>query len=266
MKKVILGLAALLVTMSAIAQEAVSTGVVNQSSNKKLHMGIVIAPDLGFFSPNNKRTSKSGTKLGINYGLEADIALGSNSNYAFSTGLFIINTGGKMDYLNVISYPNDSSYQNSQTSSTYRIRYLNIPLTFKLKTNEVGYLRYFAQVGLDLDFNLRAQRDRQEKFYDQSGKLTTLQFDKEDITDQVTLLRASLNVGAGVEYNLQGNTSLMLKLSWNNGLNNIFNKNATLYKITDQSPTTFTSSTLPPKTDRIKSALNYFSLGIGVFF
>ena len=38
---------------------------------------------------------------------------------------------------------------NADEEITYKIQYLSIPIGLKLKTNQIGYLTFFTNIGLD---------------------------------------------------------------------------------------------------------------------
>ena len=38
-----------------------------------------------------------------------------------------------------------------------KLKYLEIPLTLRLRTNEIGYITYWVQVGVGLGFNIKAR-------------------------------------------------------------------------------------------------------------
>jgi len=82
-----------------------------------------------------------------------------------------------------------------------------------------------------------------------SGNETTL-----DVNDEVFFLRGGINFGAGVEWNLAGNTSLLLGLNGNIGFTNILKKNSASINYDDG--------------DAFKRAtnLNYIALQLGVQF
>jgi hypothetical protein len=43
------------------------------------------------------------------------------------------------------------------TSSNYTLQYIEIPITMKLKTNEIGSLTYYVQIGVEPGWNLSAK-------------------------------------------------------------------------------------------------------------
>jgi opacity protein-like surface antigen len=212
-----------------------STGTVSP----KFRMGLSLSPLLAWYNPSGEPNfaDGDGSRFTISYGLHLDFRVGTNANYYFSTGLFLLNTGGKITHNEV------------DTVSTYkhRINYVNIPLTMMLRTNEVGYMTYFARVGFDSGFAVKSNFDLTESTA--SGSVTRDQVDDPDLAN---LFRFGLHLEGGVEYNLAGNTNLALSIEWNNGLSNVFNDD---YKITTSEGT-----------KRVKATDNLIMLNIGVYF
>ncbi|MBS1546468.1 MAG: PorT family protein [Bacteroidetes bacterium] len=204
------------------------------AQEKSVRFGIKVAPNFGWIKPDTKELKNDGSRFGYTFGLMGDFMLGSNQNYAFATGLFLNNVGGKSTF--------PSGDQNLGTESKYQ--YIELPLTLKLKTNEIGYMTYYGQIGFGTAFNISAKSDFDT--YDPVAKKITRVTD-EDIMDNTQLFKASLIVGAGLEFNFSGNTSAMIGVTYNNGFTNI-NKDI---KVGDK---------------ELKAKQNYLELSLGVFF
>ncbi len=217
-----------------------------QEYNPAFRLGISGAPVFSFLTPTSNSASYQGIRFSLKYGLHADFRLGANPNYYFSTGLFMFNMGGK------ISHPIVSLDGVAGTRETdYRINYVNIPITLLLRTNEIGYIRYFARVGFDAGVNVRSTADTRDSFA--GGTNVT---EDRDVTSHVNLFRVGLHIEAGLEYNIGGNTNMMLSLEWNNGLNNVFRDNK--YREFNEGEVLNSSS--------IKSVSNFVAVNVGVYF
>ena len=190
----------------------------NAQDGKSTRFGLLAAPHMAWFKSDTKGLSNDGSVVGFKFGLMGDFMIGANQNYAFSTGLYyMVTTGVKVK-------PDDGSGKGSEL----KLSYVQLPLTMKLKTNEIGYMTYYGQIGADLGLN------------------TSAKVDGEDVSDAINTFRAGLVVGAGFEYNFSGNTSLMVGITYNNGLTNLYsNKDAA---------------------GDAKGKLNYLELTVGVFF
>lgn len=228
MKKVyaILGLL-LISTASAYGQD------------KSVRFGIKMSPNFGWINPDTKELKNDGVRFGYTFGLMGDFMIGANQNYAFSTGLFLNNVGGKSTF--------PVGDQNLSTESKYQ--YIELPLTLKLKTNEIGYMTYYGQIGFGAAFNISAKSDFDT--YDAvTGKV--IRNTDEDIMDKTNLFKASLIVGAGLEFNFSGNTSAMVGITYNNGFTNILKDQ----EVPDSAGNTKT----------LKAKQNYLELSLGVYF
>lgn len=208
--------------------------VLAHAQEKSVRFGIKVAPNLGFIHPDTKELKSDGSRLGYTFGLMGDFMLGGNQNYAFSTGLFLNNVGGKTTF----------PFQGQNLGTVAKYQYIELPLTLKLKTNEIGYMTYFGQIGFGTAFNISAKSDFDT--YDAVAKKVVRQTD-EDIMSNTQLFKASLLVGGGLEFNFSGNTSAMVGITYSNGFTNI-NKDM---KTGD--------------TD-LKAKINYLELSLGVFF
>jgi hypothetical protein len=243
MKKVhaLLATALMCLPMLMIAQE--ETGGVR--------FGLKLSPNMGFATSETKELDANGSGFGYTFGLLTEFPIGNNGNYRFATGINMNNIVAK--WSQVFSY---QSQINGPTltrdlETTAKLQYLEIPLTVKLMTNEIGYMRYFAQVGFGTAFNIRAKADQViPTYYAPPANAYVEGFEElenENISDDINLFKASLIVGAGLEYNFSGNTSLLVGITYNNGFTNIANFDA-----------------VPEKPADIRA--NYLELTLGMYF
>ncbi|MBK8498800.1 MAG: outer membrane beta-barrel protein [Flavobacteriales bacterium] len=129
--------------------------------------------------------------------------------------------------LHVPGYANASAGQDEGLETDVKLQYVEVPLTVKLMTNEIGYMRYYGQIGFGNAFNIRAKSDQVVAKIDGTradGQPIVSEFTElsdEDLQDDIMLYKVSLVVGAGMEYNFSGNTSLLVGITYNNGFTNI---------------------------------------------
>lgn len=207
------------------------------AQESKFRLGLTLSPQLDWMTAGSTTIKKNGSYFGFCYGLLLDIKF--QKNYALSTGIIISHEGGKLTYLDSTkfnSFP-DLTFPPG-TNVDYRFQYVEIPLTIKLMTNQIGYITYYGQFGLDGAVNFRSRAD-----------ITTLNnsLDKPraDFGDDVTPANFGLLVGGGLEYQITGNTSLLAGLQYFNGF----------IDVTDN-----------PNGFKTKSALDHLRLTLGVFF
>ena len=191
-----------------------------------------------------------------------DIAL-SDENYYLSTGLNLSTIGGKLKYPD-LAYPVADSlsiFAQGTSSDNYNLSYVEIPILLKMRTNEIGYLRYFGQFGLGAGVNTKSRRA-----YKTSYGTSTLSDDDIDISDDIRLFRFGLVIGLGAEYNLTGNTNAVLSINYNNGFSNVFNRNYYELDETDNTVVLNDDGLTAKSGPKWKAVSNNLSISIGVFF
>lgn len=224
--------------------------VMAQDTDKsKFHFGLKAAPALSWFVPSDKNFTNDGSKLGFGYGLMTEFNF--SKNYAFSTGLEILNAGGKIRFPDstLSKKLNEKNDTFVVTSTSYGLRYINIPLLLKLKTNQIGAMTYFGQFGFDVSFKWRALANNEAKL-----NLTPITVKNVNFSEDINFVRLALNVGLGAEYNLTGSTSLVFSVNYNNGFTNAMVKKSKILTDKNYSPLIQ------------KSVFNYVGLTIGVLF
>jgi opacity protein-like surface antigen len=157
-------------------------------NDSKLHFGLKVSPTLAWFKSDTKDVTSDGSKLGFAYGLMTDFAF--TPNYVFATGVDVTYRGGKIK---------SADTSGNSVSINYTLQYIEIPLTLKLKTNEIGYITYFGKFGFAPGINIKAQIDGE------NGK------------SGIEPINIAFIVGLGAEYSLGGKTSLMGGITFNNG-------------------------------------------------
>ncbi|MDA0945636.1 MAG: hypothetical protein O2791_01195, partial [Bacteroidetes bacterium] len=100
-----------------------------------------------------------------------------------------------------------------------------LPLTFKMRTKEIGYTTYYGKFGAGVGLNTRREADevRTSAFERNEGVWATVNDPVVPAPDavanqEVSLFRASMIVGLGFERRIAGNTAIMVGLTFNNSL------------------------------------------------
>lgn len=170
--------------------------------------GLKATPNIAWFRTETRGYENNGVKFGYSYGLIIDYDFAEN--YAISTGLNILRTGGELKY----DWTNGTTKQ-----SKYRYRNLEVPFALKLRTTEIGYITYYGLFGVGIGFRTSAIAD---ELILPGG---TNEWEKNvDVSDETGFLRAGLLLGAGAEYNFGGVTSLLIGITFHNGFSNILDK------------------------------------------
>lgn len=226
------------------------------SGTHLFHFGLKASPALSWFAPSDKKITSNGVGFGFGYGLITEF--GFTKNYAFSTGLEVLNAGGKINFpktsdktyytvLNDVTSLQDTFFLQQRT---YKLRYVNVPLLLKLKTNQIGAMTYFGEFGFDVSFKWRAlANDDVIKDNTESTRPDV------DISKDISFLRLAMNLGLGAEYNLSGATSLVFSLNYNNGFTNALHNSSKMLFV-NKTNAAFAQ----------KAVFNYVGLSVGVLF
>lgn len=198
------------------------SSVLFAQSESNLHFGLKAAPSLAWLRSDSEGYDSNGSKFGFSYGLITDFNFATN--YAFATGVDITYRGGKFKTVSSLKSAANSDSVIS-TTSTFTLQYIEIPLTLKLKTNEIGYLRYYLQIGIAPGINIRARESYDRTTVTTIGTSTVTDNDKQsgvDVQDDINNINVSMIIGGGVEYTLSGTTALLVGIQFNNGFMDVF--------------------------------------------
>lgn len=187
-----------------------------QSINaQQMRFGIITSPGLSWFKTDISRIKGDGSKLGINIGLVADRYFAEH--YAFSTGISIHSLGGYLKFnerkILESSSGNDTLLPN--TKAKYKLQYIHIPIALKFKTTEIGYMTFYAQLGLNALINIKAR-----------GDVDSQNISDTDISKEISRFYLGYHIGAGVEYKIVGNTALIGGIQYMNGFTDVTTDNA----------------------------------------
>jgi len=205
---------------------AILSANITNAQEQKFHFGLKVAPTIAWMKPDTKDLNKDGSKLGFTYGLmgESNFA----SNYALTYGLQVTYRGGILNY--------ESAAFSTRTS--YVLKYVELPIGIKMKTNEFNRYRYFGQFGLVPGLNLSAKTNTEK------GSVTESNIEsKANITD----INMSMMIALGAEYTISGSTTFLVSLEFNNGFVDV------LAKSKDTDP-------------EFKAISNYVALNLGIMF
>ena len=257
---------------------------------KKFKFGFKVDPNISWMSPETADLVSEGVLLRGSFGVNADIMF--SERYALGTGFSIMGGGGQLSFFDYEDRIGDAGESNFivKRNRKYKLKYVEIPLTLKLRTDEIGYITYWGQFGLGLGFATKATADDNIKFFselvedademgnswiDSGSAISTLAKEDEeemgvDISGEMLPIRASLIIGAGIDYSLSGNTSLMFGIAYNNGLTNVFKSKIKAIEINDDgNPSYGTGSGEGGRLYnefKMKSITNSFVVTAGILF
>ncbi len=211
--------------------------IANAQDDRDFRVGFKIIPGFNWVKAKTNNVLKDGTGIGFSFGLMTDVKLADN--YYFAGELMVTSMSNKIQLKDTAqrSLPGFGKYDN--ISYKYNLKYIEIPLTFKFRTKESGGMRYWGQFGLAPGFIIGSNTSilaspvapntktfpTDEKYIPNDG--ANDQFDFTDHTDNINVFRCSMILGAGIEYNLSGNTSFYTGLRFNNGFTDWLDDNKT---------------------------------------
>ncbi len=175
--------------------------LVTNLSAQDWRFGLKASPTIAWLKPDTKGLEPDGSKLTFSWGFMAEYFFAEN--YAISTGVDVGSYGGKL------TTPNTALIVNQNL----RLKYIDVPIAVKMRTKEIGYMRYFGQFGFTPGFVIAAKAD-QEISQPGVAKITK---NDEDIKSDIIPINVSLLIALGAEYSLSGNTALVMSVSFHNG-------------------------------------------------
>lgn len=217
----------------------------------EFRFGLKGAANIGWIKPVSKGIENSGVKLGFAYGIMGDYYF--QPNYAVSGELLISSINGSFDLLDPQVFQADTNFSATDVNYTYKAQYLELPISIKFRTKEIGNMTYWGNFGFAPAFLMNARAsikgtlpqalvDADPTDYrvndNEGDPFTSIGFN-----DRVSLVRFPLIIGGGVEYGMAGNTSLYAGIRFNNS---------------------FTELLIRDKL--IDARNNYTSLNLGIFF
>jgi len=203
--------------------------------------GLRVAPNLSWMNPDADDYESQGAEVGFSWGLISEFYF--VENYALATGLNVLYTGGSLKYPAAYDLEPDTNATLGKLTRNYNLQYLEIPIVFKMKMEVNEKVNAFGKIGFGTAFILKAKAN--DTFEYEGGDFE----EEHKITGDIVVVKESLIVGGGIEYQLKGTSYLVLELAFNNGLSDILKGTNQVYPDVEQ---------------RAKNS--YVELGIGVIF
>lgn len=196
--------------------------VVSNAQNEKFfRFGVHGNTGLSWMKPDQDSLEYQGMRIGLGWGFIGEMTIADN--FSVATGFDVSYMGGKLQKAGVYqSYPPDTTEILSIENSTYKLQYLDVPISLKMKTNEINYMTYFMRIGGSFGICLNGKADRE---YTSIGGGSNLTMNDIDLKDTKNFFRANFQIGGGVEYSLGGTTALLGEITFVNGLTYLIEDN-----------------------------------------
>ncbi len=172
------------------------------------YFGLKAAPQISWMKPDVDDYDSDGIKPGFSWGFIAEFNF--TENHCFATGFNMLFNGGNL------KFPATVGGVAGSMSREYFLKYVEVPLSLKMRTNDMGNMRYFGRIGLGTAFKIGSKKI--DEFTPVTGSVVTS--DKSNYND-IAFIRESLIVGLGAEYKIKEGPKLGVELVFNNGFTNI---------------------------------------------
>jgi len=206
----------------------------NLMFSQDFRFGFQVSPNRTWINSSDNTINPTSGNTGLKLGVVGEYYF--DERYAITAGLgFAFNQGGTLKHDRGGNFFSESDLSNPNLNSgdkplpdgvelTYKIQYVEIPLGLKMRTDEMGYFRYYAEIPI-FPTAIRTQA---------RGNIegTDINVEDLDINKDVTLFSLSWGLGAGVEYNISSNTALVAGLYYQNQIIDFTDNDATI--ATDQ--------------------------------
>lgn len=266
MKKMLLPLLAALCCGTQVLAQDVAAPMPDAADLEGIRFGAFVAPNVSYMRPTASKddrgeynVSSQGSKIGFTYGLMAEYFFAPN--YGLVSGIQINSTGGKMlsDRIDKTTVSNGAV---RRADFDYRLQFLEVPLALKLRSDDLGGVHIFGQLGISGGILIGKKADYDVEYWDGNGAVKTASGDKIKLKGSgvgpVTPVMFQMNLGAGVEIPFSSNLSGYAGIFFNNG----FAPDATLPQNLDGNLLGYGSGNFRDGNTR----LNNFALRLGIFF
>lgn len=167
-------------------------------------------PQISWFSATGEFGYSEKVKGGIDVGLIIDHYF--SSNYSLISGLSISTISGDITYTDSIDIILNSNKRTipPNEKTTYKLKYLKIPLGLKLKSKEIGFTKYYTEMGVNALFGLKAtasfNSSNDEKIENDVGR------------EEINIFNLAYYIGGGLDRSIGGNTVLTMGIYYSYGL------------------------------------------------
>jgi hypothetical protein len=185
----------------------IMAGITANAQFKKYTFGLKASPQIAWMKPNIDGYKNNGVKPGFSWGFVSEFSF--SENHCLATGFNVLFNGGKLVYSDSLNH----TY--GEMNRSYFMKSIEIPLTLKMRTNAIGNIKYYGQIGFGTSFCFNSKSESKFSVGSTSTDIAKANY------DDIFFIRESLIVGLGCEYILNAGTTLSAGLALNNGFTNI---------------------------------------------
>ena len=197
---------------------ALGSCMMAHAQGQGFRMGLALDPNVSWMNSRDFEHTTTGGRAHFGYQFMADIMFAET--YAIGTGLNVFRTGSSITYWEPT---NDTAL--TRVTRDFNNQYVELPLTFKLRTKEIGYTTYFGKFGGGVGLNTRreALESRARQYNLEGDEWTSVPGGNPEESELISgdfasLMRASMIIGLGFERRIAGSTAIMVGVTYNNSL------------------------------------------------
>ena len=204
---------------------------------KNFRFGVTALPSFVSYKPDDlKKFSKEGATFRFGVLINAEYSF--SGNFAIGFGLGLGSGGGKINFLDSVRYyVNDGEIIPLKDGApdftgltgkvdtfllktrTYKASYYIFPISLKMRTGEIGYMRYFIEPRFNIGIRKKVRADDDVVNWG-SGSSNAIKQENLDITKDMAALKMSVTISGGGEYYLSGSTAFVFAIGYDYGLSN----------------------------------------------
>src|SRR5688572_17176150 len=194
---------------------------ISGQEDRSMRIGFQVSPVISWVGNNDNQIVQTEGNFGLKLGTTADIYF--RENYSFTMGINLaFHEGGEFrydvggNYLPKSDLSDPARLQTGDkplpdgTKIKYNIQYVEFPIGLKIKSKEMGYIRYFVEAPIfTFSFLTRGRGDIESADF---------KYERENIYKDLQVFNVFWGLGAGIEYSISENNALVGGLYFQNGL------------------------------------------------
>jgi hypothetical protein len=197
----------------------------NVFAQKKFRMGLTTSPMLSWSKPSTNNVEKGKMRAGFEYGLMVDYMFNDDANYGLFTGLLFSIEGSNLE----------PAPANIDNNIRLKYQYVKLPIALKLRTDRFAgdKIAVYGNFGGLNGFRIASKADVTVAGVDVAeDQNINKNFSFGTYTVKSRVYNFQLMAGAGIEFFVSENTSILAGFFYNHGFANVikdsFSNKATL--------------------------------------